>query len=67
LRHPRRIRGIPDGRIRFELDHGRFLFFAKFGNGKRKDGTIASLAMSDFLQGLQTFLRLEPQKMRIFV
>jgi len=22
-----------------------------------KDGTIASLAMSDFLQGLQTFLR----------
>jgi hypothetical protein len=57
LRHPRRIRGIPDGRIRFELDHGRFLFFAKFGKGMEKDGTIASLAMSDFLQGLQTFLR----------
>ena len=55
LRHPSRIRGIPDGRVRFELDHSRFLFFAKFGNGKGKDGMIASLAMSDFLQGLQTF------------
>ena len=34
-----------------------FSLFAKFGKEKAKDGMIASLAMSDFLQGLQTFLR----------
>ena len=31
------------------------LFFAKFGKGNARNGLIASLAMSDFLQALQTF------------